>query len=438
MDELELIRSFRRNDATPSPVAREAARDRLLAHIGASVDDSVGAELCASAPQRSVAGVEESRIAVGVQESKIAVGVGGPRITEFLVPPPQQFDVFLSYNRRDRAVVERIAERLRRAGVEPWLDRWSLTPGERWQRELETGLEASAACAVFVGADDRGRWEREEVDVAIEQAATRPGFRVFPVLVPGVEDSFDLRSLPHSLTTRPWVDFRRGRDDEHALQDLINAAKGMPFGSDVPVAHIDVVAPYRGLRMFDEEDAQLFFGRDREIRQLLDKLRSNRFVAVLGPSGSGKSSLVRAGLLPKLRAGALGEQWHVCAFRPGAAPLTALAAQVAKLLPGEAVDRFAQDERSLHLSVEMALADRSPGERVVIVVDQLEEVFTLCRDETERRRLFSTLLHATSALGGRTVVIVTMRADFYGRCAAYPELARQLSSAQQMTRRPGA
>ena len=97
---------------------------------------------------------------------------------------------------------------------------------------------------------------------------------------------------------------------------------------------------------------------------MLEKLKSSRFLAVLGSSGSGKSSLVRAGLVPALRAGALtdGEDWHVCVLRPGAAPLTALAAQLAKLLPGQAMqatlDALEQDPRSLHLSVELALADR--------------------------------------------------------------------------------
>ncbi|MCA1680356.1 MAG: WD40 repeat domain-containing protein, partial [Actinobacteria bacterium] len=142
-------------------------------------------------------------------------------------------------------------------------------------------------------------------------------------------------------------------------------------------------------------------------------------------------------LVPALRAGALVEveHWRVCVLRPGAAPLTAVAAQLATLSPGQAMqttlDELAQDPRTLHLFVELALADRPPGERVLVVVDQLEEVFTLCCDESERRQLFSTLLYATSAPGGRTVVIVTMRADFYVRCAPYAELA-QLITAQQM------
>ncbi|MDX6666962.1 MAG: hypothetical protein QOK04_342, partial [Solirubrobacteraceae bacterium] len=350
---------------------------------------------------------------------------------------PQHFDVFLSYNNRDGASVERIAQRLKRAGLEPWLDRWSLTPGGEWQRELGAGLDASVACAVFVGPHDLGAWELQELAVAIDRAARQQAFRVFPVLLPGVEEPFDPNRLPHFLRARTWVDFRRGRDDGRGLQDLINAIKGVPFGPDVPVVHDDDVAPYRGLRVFGEADAQFFFGRDREVQRLLEKLKSSRFVAVLGPSGSGKSSLVRAGLVPELRAGALAEveEWDVMVLRPGAAPLTALAAQLAMLRPGLAMqstlDNLAQDPRTLHLSIELALSHRSPGERVLVIVDQLEEVFTLCRDEAERRQLFSTLLYASSAPGGRTVVIVTMRADFYARCAAYPELA-QLITAQQM------
>jgi WD40 repeat protein/energy-coupling factor transporter ATP-binding protein EcfA2 len=349
----------------------------------------------------------------------------------------QRFDVFLSYNSCDRAVVERIAGRLKRAGLDPFLDTWSLTPGGEWQVELGAALDASAACAVFVGQHDLGAWELQEVALAIDRATTQHGFRVFPVLLPGIEEPFDPNRLPHFLRARTWVDFRRGRDDGRALQDLINAIKGVPFGPETPVVSKDDVAPYRGLRTFAEEDAQFFFGRDREVQRLLEKLKSSRFVAVVGPSGSGKSSLVRAGLVPELHAGALSavDDWHVLVLRPGAEPLTALAAQLATLRPGQAmqatIDALAQDPRTLHLAVELALANRNPSARVLVVIDQLEEVFTLCGDESERRQLFSTLLHAATAPGGRTAVVVTLRADFYARCAAHPELA-QLISAEQM------
>jgi hypothetical protein len=349
----------------------------------------------------------------------------------------QRFDVFLSHNSRDRAVVGRIAQRLKQAGLEPWLDKWSLTPGGEWQRELGQGLDASSTCAVFVGPYDLGAWELQELAVVLDRAARQRSFRLFPVLLPGVGEPFDPNRLPHFLRARTWVDFRRGCDDERALQDLINAVKGVPFGPDVPVTFDDGAVPYRGLRVFREEDAAFFFGRDREIQRLVERLKSSRFVAVLGASGSGKSSLVRAGLVSKLRAGALAdhEHWEVCVLRPGAAPLTALAAQLAKRMPGQpmrpTLDALAQDARTLHLSVELTLADGGPGDRVVVIVDQLEEVFTLCGDEAERRQFLSTLVDATSAPGGRTVVIVTLRTDFYAHCATYPEFA-QLIGSQQM------
>jgi hypothetical protein len=117
------------------------------------------------------------------------------------------FRCLLSYNSDDRAIVERIAQRLKRAGLEPWLDRWSLTPGGEVQRELGAGLDASVACAVFVGPHDLGAWELQEVAIAIHRAATERGFRVFPVLLPGVDEPFDPNRLPHFLRTRMWVDF---------------------------------------------------------------------------------------------------------------------------------------------------------------------------------------------------------------------------------------
>ena len=349
----------------------------------------------------------------------------------------QRFDVFLSYNSRDREIVERIASRLKRAGLKPWLDRWSLTPGGDWQRELGAGLDASVACAVFVGAHDLGAWELQEVAVAIDRAAKQQGFRVFPVLLPDVDEPFEPNRLPPFLRARTWVDLRRGIGDARAMQDLVNAIKGVPFGVDPPAAADGDIAPYIGLRPFGEDDARFFFGRDGEVQRLLEHLKHSTFLAVLGPSGSGKSSLVRAGLLPELRDGALteGAAWHICVLRPGAAPLTALATHVVRLAPGQAMgatlDALADDPRSLHLAVELALADRPAGERVLVLVDQLEEVFTLCRDDARRRQLFAALLHAASAPGGRCTVIVTMRTDFYTRCAAYPEFA-QLLAAQQM------
>jgi len=234
-----------------------------------------------------------------------------------VVAPPTAFDVFLSHNARDRDTVERIAERLQAAGLAPWLDKWSLVPGGAWQQELGAGLEASAACAVFVGPGDLGDWELQEASLALDRAAKERGFRVFPVLLPGVREPFDPNRLPYFLRARTWVDFRRGADDRRALQDLVHAVRGIPFGPETAVVRTDDICPYRGLEVFDLEHAEFYFGRDGELQRVLELLKSDRFLAVLGPSGSGKSSLVRAGLVPALLRGVLGGRWRSCVLRPG-------------------------------------------------------------------------------------------------------------------------
>ena len=124
---------------------------------------------------------------------------------------PVRYDVFLSHNSRERPVVERLALKLKQAGLEPWFDKWCLTPGGRWQEELAIGLQTSSSCAVFIGRHDAGDWEREELNFALTQAAKNRGFRVFLVLLPGAEEPFDVNKLSPFLSTRTWVDgFARG------------------------------------------------------------------------------------------------------------------------------------------------------------------------------------------------------------------------------------
>ena len=138
----------------------------------------------------------------------------------------------------------------------------------------------------------------------------------------------------------------------------------------------DDTCPYQGLEVFDEGQAEFFFGRERDVQRLVEKLKATRSFAVLGASGSGKSSLVRAGLIPALRAGALpqSETWTICVFKPGSRPLTTLTAQLLHLSPGKdsmqtTLDQMGKDERTLHLAVAFALANKPAG-RIVWVIDQ--------------------------------------------------------------------
>ncbi|HWT01986.1 MAG TPA: TIR domain-containing protein [Pyrinomonadaceae bacterium] len=350
--------------------------------------------------------------------------------------PTGRFAVFLSHNSREKPTVERIAEKLKRAELEPWLDKWCLTQGGDWQNELAQGLRVSSACAVFVGPHGIGSWEDLEYKLAVDRMAKDRGFRVFLVLLPGLPEPFDTSQLPPFLSTRTWVDLRKGIEDARSFQSLINAIKGLPLGPERPIEPRDDACPYRGLQAFDEEHAELFFGREGDIQRLVEKLKTTRFLAVLGASGSGKSSLVRAGVVPRVKRGALPESdtWAVRVFTPGAHPLANLAANLLRLHPegsmNRTLDEMSADERTLHLAVQLAMAERPASEHVVWVVDQFEEIFTLCTDEKERAQFLANLLYAAFIPGGRNAVVLTLRADFYQKCAAYPELSERIAANQ--------
>jgi WD40 repeat protein/energy-coupling factor transporter ATP-binding protein EcfA2 len=351
-------------------------------------------------------------------------------------PPPDRFDVFLSYNSLERAAVKRIAEKLKREQLEPWFDRWNLISGGDWQNGIPEGLRASAACAVFVGPSGIGNWEDLEYKLATDRMAKDREFRLFLVLLPGLPEAFDANALPPFLSIRTWVDLRPGIEDTRAFQSLINAIKGLPLGPERPTEQRDDVCPYRGLQTFDEDHAEFFFGRDADIQRVIEKLKQTRFLAVVGPSGSGKSSLVRAGLLPALKRGVLpdSDTWKFRVFTPTAHPLTQLAANLLRLYPQEAMhktlDQMSADERTLHLAVSLSLAEAAVTERVVWVVDQFEEVFTLCQDRHEREQFINNLLYAASVPDGRCVILLTLRADFYHKCSAYPELSARIGAQQ--------
>jgi len=304
------------------------------------------------------------------------------------------------------------------------------------QEELASGLRASSSCAVFIGPNGVGDWERLEFQVATQRMAKDRSFRVFLVLLPELPEPFDTSTLPPFLATRTWVDLRKGISDPRTFQQLVNAIFGHAPGPDLPIEPRSDTCPYRGLQPFSEEHAEFFFGRDADTQRLVEKLKTTRLLAVIGPSGSGKSSVVLAGLLPALRRGTLPESdsWKIQVFRPESYPLTSLAANLQKLNPaasaGKTLDELSSDGRTLHLAGAVILAGRPLTERVVWVIDQFEEVFTLCHNEIERQQFISNLLYAALAPGGRNVVVITMRADFYQKWAAYPELSSQITGQQ--------
>ena len=191
--------------------------------------------------------------------------------------------------------------------------------------------------------------------------------------------------------------------------------------------------PYKGLRPFTEVDAHDFHGRDALARRLLGRLRepapAGRFLAIVGPSGAGKSSLVRAGLLPAIRDGALlpAQLTFVTELYPGSHPIDELEAALTRVaVRGDlrVSGSFGRHDRALLESVQRALP---PAAELVLVVDQLEEVFTLTTDAAERDGFLEMLRVAVADRASRVRVIVTLRADFYDRPLLRPHFGELLA-----------
>ncbi len=195
------------------------------------------------------------------------------------------------------------------------------------------------------------------------------------------------------------------------------------------------VCPYRGLAAFQPEDADRFFGRTELVEELVDRLDHDRVLSVIGPSGSGKSSLVRAGLIPAMRTGAApaSDRWAVALFTPRADPMTELSYQLSRLAEtAVAADGVGVNPAPVQGSAVMRRLTDSichATDGLLIVIDQFEELFTLSpRGEQE---LFIDALSAIADPAGSGVrLVMAIRADFYGVCATFPWLARRVPSNQ--------
>ena len=191
-----------------------------------------------------------------------------------------------------------------------------------------------------------------------------------------------------------WLEWRKA--EAAMTSNVVHLQQAL--GRFEPQRAVDLEdCPFKGLASFGVEDAEIFFGREQLVAELVARLAGASLVGVVGASGSGKSSVVRAGLLPALAGGALpgSDDWPQAVIRPGEHPLAEL-------------------ERAL---------TATPGGRPVLAVDQLEEVFTTCRDEEEQ----AAFLDALVAAAAEGPVVAAVRADFYGRFAPYGSFASLLA-----------
>jgi hypothetical protein len=249
-------------------------------------------------------------------------------------------------------------------------------------------------------------------------------------------------SLRGGYNTYPTPDEFRRDLEQHLHRTIYDFATSREFVPSTALAHRTFPplwqgSPFPGLRAFTPRDAPIFFGRGREIDDLVDRLadETQRFLAVVGASGSGKSSLVAAGLIPRLQANALegSRDWRYLRFTPveaGNGPLRALANGLNTLLSPEEwptdviLAKLSAQPGAIGEIVEAALA-RMPDSELLIYVDQFEELFTAVANE-DREPFLSVLAGAANC--PRVRFVITVRADFLARCVEIPELAGLLRS----------
>jgi energy-coupling factor transporter ATP-binding protein EcfA2 len=205
--------------------------------------------------------------------------------------------------------------------------------------------------------------------------------------------------------------------------------------------------PFPGLRPFREDEEHLFFGRENQVDAMVNKLGDTRFLAVIGTSGSGKSSLVNCGLRPALRQGLLaraGTAWRMAQFRPGNDPIGAMARALAQ--DGVLFREHAAAGLSLAEIIEATLrmsklglidiseqAALGEGVNLLVVVDQFEELFRY--QQLEAAAFVNLLLEARERAASRIFVVLTMRSDFLGDCTKFPGLAEAINAGQYLVPR---
>ncbi|MFN8376668.1 MAG: protein kinase [Anaerolineae bacterium] len=202
--------------------------------------------------------------------------------------------------------------------------------------------------------------------------------------------------------------------------------------ADIPM---DPVNPYKGLRAFQEADSSDFFGREAFIEKLLKRLQEpgafSSFLAVVGPSGSGKSSVVKAGLIPSLRKGAMhgSENWFYVEMTPKAHPMAELEQALMKVSTKRDVSfgqtLRAEDGYGLFRALDVALPDEKT--ELVIVIDQFEELYTLTEDEAEREQFLKVLVKAVGEALSRVWLVITLRADFVDRPLQHQEFGNLIT-----------
>jgi formylglycine-generating enzyme required for sulfatase activity len=359
--------------------------------------------------------------------------------------------IFLSYAGTDREIASRIYAGLTGAGVDVWWDREGIGWGDNWIVTLEDELRKCSAYIILIGQSGVRKWVKAELYLAIKRHFEQE-LPIFPVLLPGVTPDTMPPFLEIFQAVTLTSDFTE--IDYGALAHRLSGAVDAQESESLPAIPNDI-CPFPGLEAFGEQDARFFFGRQKETLEAVSRLGLGldgvyrRWLQVEGTSGVGKSSLVRAGIIPAIKKGWAGSadlgsrlSWRVLeVMRPGSDPILNMSEVLSKGLSHGAnspsiqeVNRMLQDdEKGLQLLLRQWV---DQGEALVLAVDQLEEIFTLTLDSNFRERFDALLANALNDQDGPLQLITTIRSDFMMRFSELPKLQDHLTDPSRYFLKP--
>jgi len=320
-------------------------------------------------------------------------------------------------------------------GIHAWIDREGVQPGTPdWEEEVRSAIRKAHAVVLLASPNSRqSRYVKDELRIA--DMYPRP---VYPLWMAGEQW---MEAIPLGWGGTQYID-ARGTIYASGVQQLVAALQTIPARpSGLPAGPLGEVEPlfephnpYKGLRAFSAQDAQDFFGREQLIQELIQEFRrllvpeqpgngSSRLLAIIGPSGSGKSSVLMAGVLPRLQTGVIpgSQKWiYLGPIMLGRHPIEALALTLSPHFSARELNSIlkeleGEDARGLH-QLAASLTVQSDA-KVVLIVDQFEELFTQTTSEKERQRFIDLLVTAVTEPRGPLIVFLALRADFYDRPA---------------------
>ena len=346
--------------------------------------------------------------------------------------------IFISYSNEDLSNAIRLYKCLKNLGVTPWIDKFDLLPGQKWKIKIRQSIKESRYVIILLSSNSVSKkgFVNHEIKYSLDLLDEFPESEIYiiPVRLDKCVPSHEkLREL-HFVDLFPeW---------ENGLNSILRAIEAEYAFKDLILSN-----PYKGLSSFDTKDADFFYGRENLIQNISCKFKDiiakysssilYRLFCIIGPSGSGKSSILKAGLIPYLCNFELKDlkDLTTVSITPGVHPIESLSRTLARLITEDQVpiEKSYEFEKSIKKGsdglrkIGDALFDIK-AKNLLLIIDQFEETFTLCKDVDERKCFIENILEATSDDSFKMSCIIVMRSDFLGDTLNYIKLNRIISN----------